>query len=62
MSEATCIFCKRNSNQIPLVAMQYQQQTYHICPEHLPLLIHEPEKLAGLLPGAESMNAAPTGD
>jgi len=50
-SETQCIYCKKSSQQIPLFALQYQGQEYWICPEHLPILIHKPEQLAGKLPG-----------
>jgi len=33
----------------------YQKSSFYICAQHMPVLIHEPEKLAGLLPDAEKM-------
>ncbi len=51
----TCIACKQNSQDIPLLAIEYQGQHYYICPQHLPILIHHPEQLTGLLPGAEKL-------
>lgn len=51
-----CIACDRTSQEVPLLALTFQNQTYHICPEHLPLLIHSPHKLAGKLPGVENLN------
>ena len=50
-----CVYCKKDSHQIPLVAIEYQDKTYWVCPEHIPLMIHEPAKLVGILPGAEKM-------
>ncbi len=32
-------------------------KNYWICPQHIPILIHDPSKLAGKLPGAEDMQA-----
>lgn len=55
--EKACIFCKRDDKQIPLVQMSYMAKNYWICPQHIPILIHEPSKLAGMLPGAEDMQA-----
>lgn len=57
MGEA-CIACGRNAQATPLIAFTYRQQAYWICPQHLPLLIHDPGKLAGRLPGAEDMRPA----
>lgn len=57
MNEATCVHCGKNSNQTPLIAIQYQQEQFWICPQHLPILIHKPAQLAGKLPGAENLSA-----
>jgi hypothetical protein len=50
-----CVFCGVKSDELPLVVMTYREKEYYICPEHLPVLIHEPAKLAGKLPGAEKL-------
>lgn len=55
--EQVCVFCKRNQNEVPLVQLAYMQGQYWICPQHIPVLIHDPAKLAGMLPGAENMQA-----
>ncbi len=52
-----CVFCKRDDQQVPLVQLSYQSSSYWICPQHIPILIHEPSKLQGMLPGAEKMQA-----
>ncbi|MBN2745695.1 MAG: hypothetical protein JXR34_03140 [Bacteroidales bacterium] len=52
-----CVFCKRDDQQVPLVQLSYQSTAYWICPQHIPILIHEPSKLQGMLPGAEKMQA-----
>ena len=52
-----CLVCGRNENQIPLVQLDYQGKNYQICPQHIPVLIHDPGKLVGSLPGAENMEA-----
>jgi hypothetical protein len=49
----TCLNCKRTEEQIPLLVVQFQSQTIHICPQCLPLLIHKPEKLSAKLPGMD---------
>ena len=55
--EKACVFCKRNDDQVPLVQLSYKRENYWICPQHIPILIHEPGKLSGMLPGAEDMQA-----
>jgi hypothetical protein len=40
----------------------YQGSSHWICPQHLPLLIHDPARLAGKLDGAESMEPAEHND
>ncbi len=52
----SCLYCKLNSNQVPLLNFSYQGKELWICPQHLPILIHEPQKLAGKLPGAENLS------
>jgi hypothetical protein len=41
---------------VPLINFSYQGKELWICPQHLPILIHEPQKLAGKLPGAENLS------
>lgn len=53
-----CLYCERDSALVPLIAVQYREQEFWICPQHLPLLIHKPEQLVGFLPGADGLDAA----
>ncbi len=53
----TCLVCKKTEDEIPLVIMTYKGQEVRICPQHVPLLIHEPHKLAGLIDNAENFPA-----
>jgi hypothetical protein len=53
-----CIFCEQNSEQVPLIKFQFRKNDLAICPQHLPVLIHDPSKLIGKLPGAEDLNPA----
>ncbi len=55
--EKGCVFCQKGDSEVPLVELSFQKQQYWICPQHIPILIHEPTKLAGMLPGAENMQA-----
>ena len=54
MSENTakCIVCEIDSKNIPLVKFEYQgEEGYHICSNHLPILIHKPAELSKKLSG-----------
>lgn len=59
---AACLVCKRPSEEIPLISFQYKGSGLWICPQHLPVLIHDPTKLADILPGADSFQAADHAD
>jgi hypothetical protein len=50
-----CAYCERDSEQVPLLALHYQETEAWICPQHLPVLIHDPAQLAGKLPGVENL-------
>ncbi len=52
-----CLVCQRDANMVPLVRVDYKGEVYWICPQHIPVLIHDPQKLDGLLPGARDMQA-----
>jgi len=51
-----CLYCERDSNEVPLVTLQYKGEELWICPQHLPVLIHHPEQLADKLPGMMDIN------
>lgn len=59
MSEKTpvCLVCQTDQDQVPLIQLAYRGDTYHVCPQHLPVFIHSPQKLVGILPGAENLKA-----
>ena len=50
-----CIVCELSSQEIPLLSIEYQGKQYWICPQHFPILIHQPGQLVGRLPGAEKL-------
>jgi len=56
--DAGCLVCKKASQEVPLLAFRYRGSDLWICPQHLPILIHDPAKLAGILPGAERLSPA----
>ncbi|MFA5835021.1 MAG: hypothetical protein WDA22_16205 [Bacteroidota bacterium] len=57
-----CLVCEQTHEQIPLINLKYKQHDLWICPQHLPVLIHNPQQLIGKLPGAETMNPSPHND
>jgi hypothetical protein len=58
IQQQSCIACNRTQDEIPLITITYHNKTFYICPQHLPVLIHNPQLLAGKLPGAEGMTPA----
>ena len=52
-----CLVCNQTDQQVPLITLLYQSKALYICARHLPTLIHQPEKLVGILPGAEKLQA-----
>jgi hypothetical protein len=57
-SDRSCLACQRGSDATPLLRLAYLDSTFWICPQHLPILIHDPARLVGLLPGAERLSPA----
>jgi hypothetical protein len=53
-----CLVCGRGSTDVPLLALEYRGAMLRICPQHLPMLIHDPGSLIGRLPGAENLRPA----
>jgi len=63
-SKKECLVCKKSHKEIPVTKFYYQETSFYICPQHIPVLIHDipvlihdPQKLVGLLPGADTMQA-----
>ena len=57
-SQPVCLVCGRTQLEIPLLTFAYQNGSYHICPQHLPVLIHNPQMLGDKLPGSAGMSPA----
>ncbi|HKJ80796.1 MAG TPA: hypothetical protein VJ954_02130 [Ignavibacteriaceae bacterium] len=53
-----CLNCNASENDIPLVTLTYTGKPEFICSRCLPLLIHQPERLAGKLEKAEKIPPA----
>jgi hypothetical protein len=49
------LVCEQTSQEVPLLSISYRNRQYWICPQHFPILIHQPDKLIGKLPGAEKL-------
>ena len=56
--DAGCVVCKRRSGDVPLISFLFRGSGLWICPQHLPILIHDPSKLAEVLPGADTLEPA----
>jgi len=55
--EKVCVFCKKDQEEVPLVHLEFKNNDFWICPQHIPVLIHDPEKLVGHLPNADEIKA-----
>jgi hypothetical protein len=55
MGDRKCLACDRGSDATPLLTLDYQGAQLWICAQHLPILIHDPGRLVGRLPGAENL-------
>ena len=53
-----CLACDRGSDVTPLIPLEYREQRLWICPQHIPILIHDPVRLVGRLAGAEDLRPA----
>lgn len=56
-NEKVCLFCKQDENNVPLVQLDFKGTSYYICPQHIPVLIHNPDQLKGMIPGADELQA-----
>jgi len=51
MPNSTCLNCGASEQERPILTIKFQSQEFYICPQCLPILIHEPHKLMDKLPG-----------
>ncbi len=56
-NDKVCLFCKQDQENVPLVQLEYKGRKYYICPQHIPVLIHDPSQLEGMLPDAGELQA-----
>ena len=52
---AQCVSCERTVEEVPLLSLTHRHGAAYICPQCLPILIHEPQQLLTKLPGAEAL-------
>ena len=52
---ANCVNCGRTVQEVPLLTITHRAGTAYICPQCLPVLIHEPQALIDKLPGTEAL-------
>lgn len=50
-----CVNCRRTVDEVPLIMLVHRNGQGHICPQCMPILIHEPQAFVGKLSGAESL-------
>ena len=53
MNNNKCLICKAGDDKMPLIQFSFKGNTYHICTQHIPVLIHQASQLATILPGLE---------
>jgi len=55
--EKKCIICSKNKEQVPLLKFDFKNTHFWICSQHIPVIIHDPTQLEGLLPDADKLIA-----
>jgi hypothetical protein len=60
-SHPGCLACGRTSEEVTLIPLEYKESRLMICPQCLPMLIHQPGRLEENLPGASSFARPGTG-
>ncbi len=50
-----CVNCERTVEEVPLLNVTHRGGVAYICPQCLPILIHDPQQLVSKLPGAEAL-------
>lgn len=53
-----CLLCHKGPSDAPLLRLEYRSSGFWVCPQHLPVLIHDPAQLIGKLEGAERLSPA----
>lgn len=56
--QINCKICGSSEMDIPVVQARYAGDSFWVCSRCLPVLIHKPEQLKGILANAEMIPAA----
>ena len=51
MSKLTCLNCGSSEQERPLLTLKLQGKEVYLCPQCMPIMIHEPDQLVDKLPG-----------
>jgi len=54
-TERKCLVCDTPSTEVPVTKFYYKESEFYICPQHMPVIIHNPQQLIGLLPDADKL-------
>ena len=54
-NDKACLVCEKSSSETPVTKFYYQESEFYICPQHMPVLIHNPQELIGLLDGVDKL-------
>ncbi len=56
--QVNCKLCGSSEMDVPMLPVRYANQGFWVCSRCMPVLIHRPEKLEGILENAEKIPAA----
>ncbi len=56
-NEQKCIICQKDKEQVPLLKFDFKNSSFWICSQHIPVIIHDPSQLEGILPDADKIVA-----
>ena len=48
-NQKVCLYCERDSQAVPLISLDYQDQLVWICPQHFPIFCEGDETLDCIL-------------
>ncbi|HMP75011.1 MAG TPA: hypothetical protein PKE12_01825 [Kiritimatiellia bacterium] len=55
---AICLNCGNSEENFPLVSLRFRGKPLWVCTQCMPVVIHQPGRIAGKLPGAGQHEAA----
>ena len=56
-NKLTCLVCDKTAEEVPLIKLEYKGNELRICPQHIPVLIHQPQELVGKIDNADKFPA-----